>query len=115
MSVLAGNTTIEVFGEKAGVDEYGNPVTVPGDPDTDVPVLLRCLVQPATSEENASLGLQVGTSYRVLSRDFPGGPQALVRHDGRLWDVVGEPRRYTGSPATAHTTTFITARTPRSV
>lgn len=115
MTLLAGNTVIEVFPETAGTDEYGNPVTVPGDPTTDPPVLLSCLVQPSTTEENASIGLQVGTSYRVLSLDFPGGTDSLVRHDGRLWDVVGEPKRYTGSPATKHTTTYITARTPRSV
>lgn len=115
MSLLAGNTTIEVFPETAGTDEYGNPVTRPGDPTADTPVPVRCLVQPSTTEENASIGLQVGTSYRVLSLDFPGGAQALIRHDGRLWDVVGEPKRYTGSPGTAHTTTFITARTTRAV
>lgn len=115
MSLLDGNTVVEVFPEVSSLDEYGNTVTRPGDPATDTPVLLTCLVQPSTTEENASLGLQVGTSYRVMSLDFPGGAQALLRHDGRLWDVVGEPKRYTGSTGTKHTTTFIKARTPRSV
>ena len=116
MSLLDwGNETVEVFPERAGTDEYGNTVVVPGDPATDIPVLVAARVQPSTAEEDAALGLALSTSYRVVSRDFPGGAPAVLRWDGRLWDVIGEPKRRNGSPQTRHVTTFIQARTPRAV
>lgn len=116
MSLLDwGNEVVDVFPEKTGTDEYGNTLLVPGDPETDMPVPLAARVQPSTAEENAALGLALSTSYRVVSRDFPGGALAVLRWDGRLWDVIGEPKRYNGSPQTRHVTTFIKARTPRAV
>lgn len=114
MSLLdRGNQLVEVFPEIVAADEYGNEIRRPGDPDTDTPVVITAMVSPSTAEEDATLGFQVGTTYRVLSRDFPGGANAVVRWDGRLWDVQGEPKRYTSSPRTAHCTTWIKAREAR--
>ena len=114
MSDILARHVIEVFPEREDVDEYGNAVVRAGDPETDTPVLYRCTVQGGTTFEEATRGLTVGTTRRVLSRSpFPGGAQALVRHEGRLWDVMGEPRPYDMSPGTRHQTTRITARTPK--
>ena len=108
MSLLDSDTThvAEVYVEVETTDDLGNVVLVPAEE----PVEVKGRLQPSTTEEAAQLGQVVETLYRFTSRTFPGGPFARVKVDGRDWDVLGTPKRYSGSAATAHVTTMLKER-----
>ena len=72
-------------------------------------------MQPTGSSPDDADGQGVDTGYRLLCRRFPAGAWALASWRGRLLDVAGEPKRRTDSPATAHATVLLTARTPEQV
>lgn len=103
MSLSTGPDTVQVYVEVETTDAYGNKVRRA----SDVPVTLRGYCQPSTAEESQDLGQSVGTTYRFISKTFPGGAFARVEWDGRLWDVIGEPRRHRRGH---HVTTYIKAR-----
>ncbi|MFE3220244.1 phage head completion protein [Streptomyces antimycoticus] len=106
MSLLDnGNETISVYPQERSTDDRGNQVWHP----STTPVRVRCRVQPVDADEPAVAGQASVTTYRVIARDAPLGPWARVEWDGRTWDVVGEPRRYNGSPATRHIDAVIRA------
>ncbi|NGO71452.1 phage head completion protein [Streptomyces boncukensis] len=106
MSLLdTGNETITVYPQEQTTDDRGNTVWRPST--TGVPV--RCRVQPVDSDEPAVPGQATETTYRVIARDAPLGPWVRVEWNGRTWDVIGEPRRYNGSPATRHIDALIRA------
>ncbi|MGW3569071.1 phage head completion protein [Streptomyces sp. NPDC000941] len=107
MSLLDnGNETITVYPQERTTDDRGNQVWRP----STTPVWVRCRVQPVDADEPTVAGQTTVTTYRVIARDAPLGPWARVEWDGRTWDVVGEPRRYNGSPATRHIDALIRAR-----
>lgn len=106
MSLLDSNTTAVVYPEVESTDEYGNTVMVPSA--TGVEVVGR--LQPGTTDEQSDLGQVTETLYRFISRTFPGGPYAHVVVDGSTWEVVGSPKRRTGSPLTSHVTTMLKER-----
>jgi hypothetical protein len=108
MSLLDnGPDLVQVYPEIDTTDDYNNPIKAA----SNVPVPVAGRVQPSTSTESAELGQVEAEVVRFLSRDFPGGAFAKVSFDGRDWDVIGSPRRHRGSPRTAHTTTYLRART----
>lgn len=107
MSLLdTGNETITVYPQERITDDRGNVLWRP----STTPVRVRCRVQPVTTDEPAVAGQATETTYRVIARDAPLGPWARVEWDGRTWDVVGEPQRYSGSPATRHVDALIRMR-----
>lgn len=101
-----GPDVVNVFVEVESTDAYGNVVMVP----SDTPVTVRGRVQPSTSTESEELGQMVGTVYRFISRAFPANAYGECEFDGKRWDVLGSPREHRGSPATAHVTTYLKAR-----
>lgn len=103
-----GPDTLLVYPEVHGDDGYGTPMRVP----SNVPVVVIGRFQPVSAEESQAAGQAVGTVYKFIARDFPGGAWARVATQGRDWDVVGEPQRHNGSPATRHSTVMLRARTP---
>lgn len=112
MSLLDGPEVVQLFPEVEGTDEDGNPVRVP---DMASPVLVFGSMQPTGSSADDRDGQGVDTGYRLLCRSFPAGAWAMARWGGRDWDVDGEPRVRGDSPATAHATVLLTARTPKAV
>lgn len=101
---------LHVFREVDGSDALGNPKRVP----SDTPKVVFGAMQPdgssETDDQNSS------TIYSFRGRDFPAGAIARVtwvNHDGGEWDfdVIGEPKRRRRSPATAHVTVSLRART----
>ncbi|MFF4607932.1 hypothetical protein ACFY12_34995 [Streptomyces sp. NPDC001339] len=101
-----GPDTITVYPQEQTTDDRGNTVWRP----SAVPVVVRCRVQPQDTDEPAVAGQATVATYRVIARDAPLGPWARVEWLGGVWDVVGEPRRYNGSPATRHIDALIRAR-----
>lgn len=100
--------TLLVWPEVAGTDADGNPVFTPAAD----PVSVSGRMDPVTADEDATTGQAVITTYRFLSRTFPGGPFARVQWEGRTWDVVGEPQRRRGSEATRHVVVLLRSRDP---
>lgn len=111
MSLLTGNLSVTVQVEAETTDEYGNVVRSPAGE----PVTVPCRVQPVAADETDALGQQVRTVYRLIAREWPAGAFARVTWDGVEWDVVGEPRRSRGGPATQHVTVLIRARVPEVI
>lgn len=107
MSLLdVGVDSVQVFPQISTTDGYNNTVLVPGT----VPMEVECRVQPVAAAD--VVGQLVQADYRIVARDFPRGPFSGIHWDGRDWDIVGEPRRHRGSPATRHVTVFIKSRSP---
>lgn len=107
MSLLdTGPQTADIYPEVETTDERGNPIRVPAE----VPVAVRCRIQPVSSEDVIAAGQQTTTRYRLSTRDAPLGAWALVVTQGREWDVEGEPRRYRGSAQTRHVVATLVAR-----
>jgi len=87
----------------------GDPVEVKG-----------AQVEPVTTDEAQSLGLEMLTSYRVTCRGpwperptDPGAVHSRITWNGREWDQRGEPRRYGRGRLTRHVVVFISARGAR--
>lgn len=112
MSLLDGPDTVVLYPEVEASDGDGNPTR---EPDRDNPVEVVGRMQPAGSAEDSTDGQAVSTTYRLTCRAFPAGAWALVEWGGREWDVMGEPVRRTSSPATAHATVTLRARTPEVI
>lgn len=92
-----------VYPQVAGVDDQGNPVMVPDS----VGVLVHCRIAPFNSTDVVTAGQATDTVYKLVARKAPLGAWALVKWDGRDWDLLGEPLWYRGSPRTAHVTALI--------
>jgi head-tail joining protein len=102
-----GNEPILVYPQEQTTDDRGNIIWRP----SSTPAQVRCRVQPEYTDEPAVAGQVTVTTYRIITRDAPLGPSARVEWNGRTWDVIGEPRRYNGSPATRHIDALICTRT----
>lgn len=110
MSLLTQDEVL-VYPEVLSDDGYGTEIRVP----SLSPVKVRGLMQPVSSEEAVALGQSVGTVYRLIARDLPGGAWAKVAWGGRTWDVLGEPQRRRYSAMSAHDSVLLLARTPRGL
>jgi hypothetical protein len=111
VSLLTGNLEVTLTPETESTDEYGNV----GRSASGTPVPVTCRVQPLTAAESVAIGQQVNTVYRLIAREWPAGAFAGVTWDGRDWDILGEPKRSRGGPATQHVTVLIRARKPEAV
>ena len=109
MSLLdRGNEDVTVFPEEAVTDADGNTRTRP----SATGVVSRAVVQPMTSTEDASVGFETESKYRLRLVGYPGvlGAQAQVEWQGKRYAIDGEPRQYNGSRRTAHVDYVIVRR-----
>lgn len=80
------------------VDDYGNPVRVPGTPGAEVPAY----VQPQDTNEDVADGQVRETRLRVFVRpELDVDAWSLLVWEGREYELVGDPRRH-DSPAGRH-------------
>ncbi|MFC7330816.1 MULTISPECIES: hypothetical protein [Nocardiopsidaceae] len=110
MSLLdSGAELVEIYPQVLTTDDLGNEVWAPADD----PVVIRCSIQPVTSDELSAVGQDLVTTYRLIARTAPLGPWARVRwvnNANTWWDVIGTPRRYGMSPRTAHVDALLRQR-----
>ena len=107
MSLLnRGTDTVSVFPEETYTDADGNTVTRP----STVGVVARAVVQPITSTEDASVGFETTSKYRLRLVGYSTvlGAQSQVEWNGKRYAIDGEPRQYNGSRRTAHVDYVIT-------
>ena len=101
MSLLnRGTEVVTVFPEEVTTNADGNTRTRP----STVGVVARAVVQPMTSTEDASVGFETTSKYRLRLVGYPEvlGAQAQVEWNGMRYSIEGEPRIYNGSRRTAH-------------
>ena len=69
MSLLnRGTEVVTVFPEEVTTDEDGNTITRP----SATGVVARAVVQPMTSTEDASVGFETESKYRLRLVGYPG-------------------------------------------
>lgn len=109
MSLLDGGPEeVTVYPQVLATDDDGNPRLAAATEG----VTCRASVQPravAVSED----GQATSASYRLRLARGAGvelGPHAEVEWRGERWAVVGEPRRYSGSPRTSRVVATIERR-----
>lgn len=87
------------------VDDYGNPVRVPGTPGAEV----RAFVQPQTTTEDVADGQVRETRARVFLRPDVSDLDAWSRllWDGREWELIGDPRRHDSPDEINHLVLYI--------
>lgn len=106
-----GRETVEVWPEVLDVDEFGNKVLRPGNPNTDIPVAVtRCLVQPMTEDADLSAGYRILSMYRVICYRWPSNAKGVARWRGVMYDIVESPAKRDYTPRTSHHTAFLKAR-----
>lgn len=102
MSLLnRGTEIVTVFPEELVTDADGNILTKP----SAVGTVCRAVVQPMTSSEDASVGFDTESKYRLRLVGWPGdllGAQSQIDWQSNRYSIDGEPRQYRGSSATAH-------------
>jgi hypothetical protein len=101
MSLLHRSTeVVTVFPEEAVTDADGNTMTQ----SSAVGVVSRAVVQPMTSTEDATVGFETTSKYRLRLVGYPDmlGAQSQVEWQGKRYAIDGEPRQYNGSRRTAH-------------
>ena len=101
--------SVTIRPEVDGVDEYGTPVRVLGDP-----VVIFGRVQRATLTEGADV-VQNATLYRFIGRDAPAGAWSTCVWAWREGDVIGEIGRSDDSDVTRHVSFLMRARQPEPV
>lgn len=110
MSLLDhGRDQITVYPEIQFTDSDGNVMT---GPDENNPITTQATLQPAAQSgtsarraEQDNEGFETESNYRMrLPRDFPFilGAQSRIEWNGEYWAVIGDARKYNGSPRTAH-------------
>lgn len=115
MTLLDDNRDqVDFYPEKETTDELGNPgIRVP-DWDAE-PVETGGRLQPGTAIEVSADGQQVLTQRVFRTRDTLVGAFAGAKHNGRKWDVVGEPIFHNGSDMTRHYTVTLQAWTAKPI
>ena len=103
MSLLnRGTETIKVFQEiqNPEVDSDGNKRIRAALIGT----LVRAVVQPISSTENADGGFNTETRYRLRLINYPNilGAQSQIEWRGQRYAIDGDPLIYNGSRRTAH-------------
>ena len=102
MSLLhKGTETVTVFPQEVTADSDGNTLTRPGA----VGIVARASVQPIGFTEDQDTGFTTESRYRLrIASGAPLlGPQSSVEWQGKRYAIEGEPRQYTASPRTRHT------------
>lgn len=81
------------------LDDYGNPVRVPGPPGAEVPAY----VQPVDTSEDVTDGQVRVTRLKVFVGPDVADLDAWshLLWDGREWELVGDPARH-DTPAGEH-------------
>lgn len=100
------NQTVTVVDQvQTGTDDYGDPVY--GDPvEHDV---AGCSVQPQGTSEALSDQDHVVSTWRLWGpREMALSATSQVRVDGVLFDVSGEPQRYSTPTGLNHTVVELT-------
>lgn len=98
------NAEVLVFPEEQTVDADGNPSVAP----SVSPVPARAMIQPRSTEESDNRGFMTESVYRLrFTRADEAalgvlGARSQIEWNGERWSIVGEPRRFNGSPRTAH-------------
>ena len=89
-----------IYPEEVTTDADDNTITRP----SATGVVARAVVQPMTSTEDASVGFETESKYRLRLVGYPGvlGAQSQVEWQGKRYAIDGEPRLYNGSSRTAH-------------
>ncbi|OKH76251.1 hypothetical protein EB73_03215 [Mycobacterium sp. SWH-M3] len=101
MSLLhRGTETVTVYPEEVTTDSDGNTITRP----SAVGVVARAVIQPLTSTEDAAVGFQTESRYRLRLVGYPTllGAQSQIEWNGKRYSVEGDPRIFNGSRKTAH-------------
>jgi hypothetical protein len=101
MSLLTrGTEVVSVFAEEVVTDSDGNTITRA----SATGVVCRAVVQPMTSTEDASVGFETGSKYRLRLVGYPTllGAQSQVEWQGKRYSIDGEARQFNGSRRTAH-------------
>ncbi|PJE18384.1 MAG: hypothetical protein CK429_04170 [Mycobacterium sp.] len=103
MSLLnRGTETVKVFQEieNPQIDSDGNKRTRAALIGT----LVRAVVQPISSTENADGGFHTETRYRLRLINYPSvlGAQSQIEWNGKRYSIEGDAKIYSGSPRTAH-------------
>src|SRR5436190_21352334 len=107
MSLLnRGTEIVTVFPEEVTTDSDGNIKTRPAA----VGVAVRAVVQSMTSTEDAAVGFETTSKYRLRLVNYPSllGAQSQVEWQGKRYAIDGEPRQFNGSRRTAHVDYVIT-------
>ena len=111
MSLLdSGTQTVTVYLEESFTDPDGNRLTRPSTRGIKARASVQVL---GASGETAAQGFDTESTYWVRfprSFKYTVGAQSQLDWLGERWVVTGEVSRYTGSPATAHTTYRIQRR-----
>ena len=97
-----------MFPEETVTDADRNTMTRP----SAVGMVARAVVQPMTSTEDASVGLETTSKNRLRLVGYPGvlGAQSQVDWQGKRYTIDGEPKVYNGSRRTAHVDYLIVRR-----
>jgi hypothetical protein len=103
MSLLnRGTETVKVFQEvqTPETDSDGNTFTRAARVGT----LVRAVVQPISSTENADGGFNTESRYRLRLINYPGilGAQSQIEWNGKRYSIFGDAMIYNGSRRTAH-------------
>jgi len=97
-----GTETVKVFQEieNPQIDSDGNKRTRAALIGT----LVRAVVQPISSTENADGGFHTETRYRLRLINYPSvlGAQSQIEWNGKRYSIEGDAKIYSGSPRTAH-------------
>jgi hypothetical protein len=97
-----GAETVKVFQEvqTPDTDTDGNKITRAALIGT----LVRAVVQPISSTENADGGFNTESRYRLRLIDYPGtlGAQSEIEWNGKRYSILGDALIYNGSRRTAH-------------
>ena len=103
-----GTEVVTLFPEETVTDSDGNTMTRP----SAVGMVARAVVQPMTSTEDASVGLETTSKNRLCLVGYPGvlGAQSQVDWQGKRYTIDGEPKVYNGSRRTAHIDYLIVRR-----
>lgn len=101
MSLLhKGTEAVTVYPQEVTTDSDGNTITRP----SNVGIVARASVQPIGFTEDQTTGFTTESRYRLRLVGGPLlGPQSAVEWQGKWYAIEGEPRQYTGSPRTRHT------------
>lgn len=83
-------------------DSDGNTFTRPAR----VRTLVRAVVQPISSTENADGGFNTESRYRLRLINYPNvlGAQSQIEWNGKRYSIFGEAQVYNSSRRTAHLT-----------
>lgn len=103
MSLLnRGTETVKVFQEvqTPEIDSDGNKRTRAALIGT----LVRAVIQPISSTENADGGFNTESRYRLRLINYPNilGAQSQIEWRGKRYSIEGDAMIYNGSSRTAH-------------